>query len=179
MHVLDPYHGPQRGRVDDAETGARATSRRRSSSRGPRTIAAFILETVTGTNGILIPPDGYLQGVRELCDKYGILMVADEIMCGFGRTGEWFAVDHWGVVPDIITMRQGPDVLVRAARRGRHAAARSPTTSTTTCSAAASRTTRTRVGWRRRSRTIGVYEEDELIEQREDGRGACARPPPS
>ena len=74
---------------------------------GPDTIAAFILEPVTGTNGILIPPDGYLQGVRELCDRYGIVMIADEIMCGFGRTGEWFAVNHWDVVPDIITMAKG------------------------------------------------------------------------
>src|ERR671931_268968 len=60
-----------------------------------------------GTNGVLIPPDGYLQGVRELCDRYGILMVCDEVMCGFGRTGEWFAVDHWGVVPDLLTMAKG------------------------------------------------------------------------
>jgi taurine--2-oxoglutarate transaminase len=74
---------------------------------GPQTIAAFILETVTGTNGILIPPDGYLQGVRELCTKYGIVMIADEVMAGFGRTGRWFAVDHWNVVPDLITMAKG------------------------------------------------------------------------
>ncbi|MBI3744985.1 MAG: aminotransferase class III-fold pyridoxal phosphate-dependent enzyme [Chloroflexi bacterium] len=74
---------------------------------GPQTIAAFILETVTGTNGILIPPDGYLAGVRELCSKYGILMIADEVMAGFGRTGRWFAVDHWDVVPDMITMAKG------------------------------------------------------------------------
>ena len=58
---------------------------------GPQTIAAFILETVTGTNGILVPPDGYMQGVRELCTKHGILMICDEVMAGFGRTGEWFA----------------------------------------------------------------------------------------
>ena len=74
---------------------------------GPQTIAAFILETVTGTNGILIPPDGYLQGVRELCTKYGILMIADEVMAGFGRTGRWFAVYHWDVVPDLLTMAKG------------------------------------------------------------------------
>jgi taurine--2-oxoglutarate transaminase len=74
---------------------------------GPQTIAAFILETVTGTNGILIPPDGYLQGVRELCTKYGIVMIADEVMAGFGRTGRWFAVDHWDVVPDLMTMAKG------------------------------------------------------------------------
>ncbi len=74
---------------------------------GPHTIAAVFLETIVGTNGILIPPDGYLQGVRELCDRYGILMVADEVMAGFGRTGRWFAVDHWNVVPDLMTMAKG------------------------------------------------------------------------
>ncbi len=74
---------------------------------GPQTIAAILLETVTGTNGIIIPPEGYLQGVRHLCDKYGILLIADEVMSGFGRTGKWFAVDHWNVVPDLITMAKG------------------------------------------------------------------------
>jgi taurine--2-oxoglutarate transaminase len=74
---------------------------------GPHTIAAIFLETVVGTNGILIPPDGYLQGVREICDRHGILMVADEVMAGFGRTGRWFAVDHWDVVPDLLTMAKG------------------------------------------------------------------------
>jgi taurine--2-oxoglutarate transaminase len=74
---------------------------------GPDTIAAILVESVTGTNGILIPPDGYLQGVRALCDKYGIVMIADEVMAGFGRTGKWFAVDHWNVVPDIISMAKG------------------------------------------------------------------------
>jgi taurine--2-oxoglutarate transaminase len=74
---------------------------------GPQTIAAILIETVTGTNGVIIPPEGYLQGVRKLCDRYGILMIADEVMSGFGRTGRWFAIDHWGVVPDIITMAKG------------------------------------------------------------------------
>jgi taurine---2-oxoglutarate transaminase len=74
---------------------------------GPHTIAAVFLETIVGTNGILIPPDGYLRGVREICDRYGILMVADEVMAGFGRTGRWFAVDHWDVVPDLMTMAKG------------------------------------------------------------------------
>ncbi|HEV8516477.1 MAG TPA: aminotransferase class III-fold pyridoxal phosphate-dependent enzyme [Candidatus Limnocylindrales bacterium] len=74
---------------------------------GGQTIAAFILETVVGTNGILIPPDGYLQGIREICDDHGILLIADEVMSGFGRTGAWFAVDHWGVVPDLITLAKG------------------------------------------------------------------------
>ncbi len=74
---------------------------------GAHTIAAFFLETVTGTNGIIIPPDGYLQGLREICTKHGILLVCDEVMAGLGRTGEWFAVDHWKVVPDLMTMAKG------------------------------------------------------------------------
>ena len=106
VHVLDPYHGVARG-WDDAAATSLAYLEEVIQLEGPHTIAAFILETVTGTNGILVPPDGYLQGVRALCDKYGILMIADEIMTGFGRTGRWFAVEHWGVVPDMITMAKG------------------------------------------------------------------------
>ena len=74
---------------------------------GPTTIAAIILETVVGTNGILVPPPGYLEGVRAICDEFGILMIADEVMAGFGRCGEWFAVDRWGVSPDLITFAKG------------------------------------------------------------------------
>ncbi len=73
----------------------------------PGTIAAILMETVTGTNGVIIPPKGYMQGVRSLCDKYGLLLIADEVMSGFGRTGKWFAVDHWQVVPDLMTMAKG------------------------------------------------------------------------
>jgi taurine--2-oxoglutarate transaminase len=74
---------------------------------GGSTIAAILLETVVGTNGILVPPPGYLQGVRDLCDQHGIVMVCDEVMAGFGRCGEWFAVDHWDVVPDLICFAKG------------------------------------------------------------------------
>jgi taurine--2-oxoglutarate transaminase len=74
---------------------------------GPHTVAAVILETVTGTNGIIVPPDGYLQSIREVCDKYGILLIADEVMAGFGRTGKWFGVDNWDVVPDILSVAKG------------------------------------------------------------------------
>jgi len=74
---------------------------------GPETIAAILVESVTGTNGVIIPPDGYLAGLRALCDRYGILMIADEVMSGFGRTGKWFAVDHWHVIPDLMTMAKG------------------------------------------------------------------------
>ena len=73
----------------------------------PETIATIIMESITGTNGILVPPEGYMQGVRALCDKYNIMMIADEVMSGFGRTGKWFAVDHWNVRPDLMTMAKG------------------------------------------------------------------------
>ena len=105
VHVLDPYHGVQRG-WDTTEESLRHVEEVMQ-LEGPQTIAAFILESVTGTNGILVPPDGYMQGIRALCDKYGILMIADEVMSGFGRTGKWFAIEHWGVVPDLITMAKG------------------------------------------------------------------------
>jgi taurine--2-oxoglutarate transaminase len=74
---------------------------------GPQTVAAVFIEPVTGTNGLIVPPDGYMQGLRALCDKHGILLICDEVMAGLGRTGAWFAVDHWKVVPDIITMAKG------------------------------------------------------------------------
>lgn len=74
---------------------------------GPGSIAAILIEPVTGTNGIIVPPEGYLEGVRSLCDQYDILLIADEVMSGFGRTGEWFAVNHWNVVPDLMTMAKG------------------------------------------------------------------------
>ncbi len=105
VHVLDPYHGIERGWSSAEESLAMIEEI--IQLEGPHTIAGFILEPVTGTNGILVPPDGYLQGVRELCTKHGILLIADEVMSGFGRTGEWFAVDHWKVVPDLLCMAKG------------------------------------------------------------------------
>ncbi len=74
---------------------------------GPNTIAAMFLETVTGTNGILIPPRGYLKGLRQLLDKYGILMVCDEVMAGMGRTGKLYAFEHGDIVPDMVTLAKG------------------------------------------------------------------------
>src|SRR6187402_1310623 len=74
---------------------------------GAHTVAAVILETVVGTNGIIVPPDGYLQSIRETCDRHGILLILDEVMAGFGRTGKWFACDNWDVVPDILTVAKG------------------------------------------------------------------------
>src|ERR1700689_2101524 len=105
IHVLDPYHGIERG-WESAESSL-AMIEETIQLEGPQTIAAFILEPVTGTNGVLVPPDGYLQGGREICSKHGILMIADEVMAGFGRTGKWFAVEHWNVVPDLLTMAKG------------------------------------------------------------------------
>ncbi len=105
VHVLDPYHGIERGW--DSTEQALARLEETIQLEGPRTIAAFILETVPGTNGVLVPPDGYLQGVRDVCTRHGILMICDEVMSGFGRTGEWFAVNHWNVVPDMMTMAKG------------------------------------------------------------------------
>jgi taurine--2-oxoglutarate transaminase len=74
---------------------------------GPQNIAAVILETVTGTNGVIPPPPGYLESVREVCNRHGILLILDEVMAGFGRTGKWFACENWDVVPDIITLAKG------------------------------------------------------------------------
>ena len=105
IRVFDPYHGIERGW--DSVERALANIEEVIQLEGPQNIGAFILEPVTGTNGVLVPPDGYLQGVRDTCTKHGILMIADEVMSGFGRTGEWFAVDHWKVVPDLMTMAKG------------------------------------------------------------------------
>src|ERR671932_277798 len=74
---------------------------------GPDTVAAVILETIVGANGIIVPPDGYLQSIREVCDRHGILLICDEVMAGFGRSGKWFACEHWDVVPDILTTAKG------------------------------------------------------------------------
>jgi taurine--2-oxoglutarate transaminase len=108
------YWGPYAYRsafhaADEEEEGERALAHLRDTLmvEGPHTVAAILLETVVGTNGVLVPPPGYLAGVRALCDEFGIVMIADEVMSGFGRCGEWFAVDRWGVVPDLITFAKG------------------------------------------------------------------------
>jgi taurine--2-oxoglutarate transaminase len=105
FRIPDFYHGVQH----PPDTAEEVLSRTEEiiQLEGPNTIAAIIVEPVTGTNGVLVPPDGYLQGLRALCDKYAILLIADEVMSGFGRTGEWFAVDHWKVAPDLISMAKG------------------------------------------------------------------------
>jgi taurine---2-oxoglutarate transaminase len=162
VHVLDPYHGIRHGW--DTADEALARLEEVVELEGAQTIAGFILEPVTGTNGILVPPPGYIEGVRALCDKHGIVMIADEIMSGFGRTGEWFAIDHWRVVPDLITMAKGltsatvPLGAVGMRQKiARHFADRvfagglTYNSHTLACAAAVA--------------TIGVYESDGLIER--------------
>jgi taurine---2-oxoglutarate transaminase len=105
VHLLNPYHGIQRG-WDSAEDALKYLEEM-IQLEGAATVAGIILEPVVGTNGVLVPPEGYIQGVRRLCDQYGIVMIADEVMAGFGRTGQWFSIDHWNVVPDLITMAKG------------------------------------------------------------------------
>ena len=105
VHLLNPYHGITRGW--DSSDVVLANVEETIQLEGANTIAALILEPVVGTNGVLVPPDGFIQGLRELCDRHGILMIADEVMAGFGRTGRWFSIDHWDVVPDLITMAKG------------------------------------------------------------------------
>src|SRR5215210_1783048 len=105
FRIPDFYHGIQRG--SDTTEQVLARTEEVLELEGAKTVAAIIVEPVVGTNGVLIPPDGYMQGLRSLCDKYGILLIADEVMAGFGRTGEWFSVDHWKVEPDLISMAKG------------------------------------------------------------------------
>jgi taurine--2-oxoglutarate transaminase len=105
FRIPDFYHGIQKGSNTTEEV--LGLTEEVLELEGPRTIAAIIVEPVVGTNGVLIPPDGYMQGLRALCDKHGILLIADEVMAGFGRTGEWFSVGHWQVVPDLISMAKG------------------------------------------------------------------------
>jgi taurine---2-oxoglutarate transaminase len=103
-----PYRSPFHA-TSEAEEGERALQHLEEVIvlEGPGTVAAVMLETVVGTNGILVPPDGYLAGVRELCDRHGIMLICDEVMAAFGRCGEWFAVDRWGVTPDLICFAKG------------------------------------------------------------------------
>ena len=110
VHFLDPYCYRCPFGWSDAKACARQCIKHVEEIieyEGPDQIAAIFMEGVTGTNGLIIPPDDYWPRVREICDKYGILLVSDEVMSGWGRTGEWFAVNHWNVVPDIITTAKG------------------------------------------------------------------------
>ncbi len=110
VHFFGPYlYRSAFHATTEAEECERALEHLESvvAMEGPGTIAAIALESVVGTNGVLVPPDGYLAGVRALCDRHGIMMISDEVMVGFGRTGRWFAIDHWDVVPDLVTFAKG------------------------------------------------------------------------
>lgn len=109
IHVMDPYRYRCRWCMREERCTLDCLNHVEDviQFEGPHTIAAVFIDTVTGTNGIIIPPDGYLEGLRMLCDRYGILLICDEVMSGFGRTGEWFAVNHWKVVPDLMTVAKG------------------------------------------------------------------------
>jgi taurine--2-oxoglutarate transaminase len=110
VHFFGPflYRSPFHS-TSEAQESERALEHLRQviEFEGPQTIAAIMLETIPGTAGIMPPPPGYLAGVRQLCDEYGIIYIADEVMCGFGRTGKWFAFEHYQVQPDLITFAKG------------------------------------------------------------------------
>ena len=110
VHFFGPYlYRSEFYAATEAEECERALDHLRSTIEfeGPSTIAAIILETVPGTAGIMVPPPGYLRGVRDLCDHYGIVYIADEVMAGFGRTGAWFAYQQHDVRPDLVTFAKG------------------------------------------------------------------------
>ena len=110
VHFFNPYLYRSEFHADnEAEECARALQhlRRVIECEGPAAIAAILLETIPGTAGVLVPPEGYLQGVRALCDQYGIVLIFDEVMAGFGRTGQWLALDNFGVAPDLIAFAKG------------------------------------------------------------------------
>ncbi|RMI30415.1 aminotransferase class III-fold pyridoxal phosphate-dependent enzyme [Nocardia stercoris] len=110
VHFSGPYtYRSDFDATDDATECERALRHleRTIEFEGPHTVAAVILESVVGTNGILVPPDGYLAGVRRLCDRHGIVLICDEVMSGFGRVGEWFAYQRWNVRPDLVTFAKG------------------------------------------------------------------------
>jgi taurine--2-oxoglutarate transaminase len=109
VHFLDPYcyRCPFGWTKDSCKRQCISHVEEVIQHEGPDQIAAIFLEGVTGTNGLIIPPDDYWPRMREICDKYGILLISDEVMSGWGRTGKWFAVDNWNVTPDIITTAKG------------------------------------------------------------------------
>jgi len=109
VHILDPYcyRCPFGWTLETCHRECISHVEQIVQFEGPDKVAAIVLEGVMGSNGLIIPPDDYWPRIREICDRYGILLVADEVMSGFGRTGEWFGVNHWGIEPDIITMGKG------------------------------------------------------------------------
>ena len=109
VHFLDPYcyRCPFGWTIETCHRECISHVEEIINYEGPDRVAAIIMEGVTGSNGLIVPPDDYWPRIREICDKYGILLISDEVMSGWGRTGQWFAVDNWGVVPDIITTAKG------------------------------------------------------------------------
>ena len=109
VHFLDPfcYRCPFGWTIETCDRECISHVEEVISYEGPDKIAAIIMEGVTGSNGLIVPPDDYWPRVRDICNKYGILLISDEVMSGWGRTGKWFAVDNWNVVPDIITTAKG------------------------------------------------------------------------
>ncbi len=105
VHFLNP--DPYRSMFGDDPGAALAHVEEIVWYEGPEEIAAIMVEPIVGTSGLLVPPDGYLEGLRAICDRYGFVLILDEVMTGFGRTGAWFAADHWGVTPDILTFAKG------------------------------------------------------------------------
>jgi adenosylmethionine-8-amino-7-oxononanoate aminotransferase len=109
VHVQDPfcYRCPFKLQYPSCETWCADHVRQVVELEGPNTIAAILMEPITGTNGIIIPPGDYWPKIRKLCDDYGIVLIADEVMTGFGRTGRWFGIENFGVAPDMITCAKG------------------------------------------------------------------------
>jgi putrescine aminotransferase len=109
VHVAQPYWDAEGGDLSPAEFGVKAahTLEQKILELGPHRIAAFIGEPIQGAGGVIIPPDSYWPEIQKICDRYGILLVADEVICGFGRTGYWFGSDRYGIRPDLMTIAQG------------------------------------------------------------------------
>src|SRR6478736_4630776 len=110
VHFFGPFlYRSQFHATTEAEETERALAHLHDTIRmeGPSTIAAIILESIPGTAGIMVPPPDYMKGVREICDRYGIVFIADEVMAGFGRSGKWFSIDHFDVAPDLLAFAKG------------------------------------------------------------------------
>ncbi len=110
VHIPAPNPYRYEGEIQPGETVGQAAARALETAiqaEGPDTVAAFIAEPVMGVGGVIVPPDDYFPLIRQICDKYDVLFIADEVITGFGRTGEWFALRHWGVKPDILSFAKG------------------------------------------------------------------------
>ncbi len=109
IHVWDPYCYRCFFKMQYPQCGLYCAEaiRQLIEVEGPETVAAMIVEPITGSNCRIVPPDGYMQALRRICDDYGMLLIFDEVMTGFGRTGTWFAANHWGVTPDLMTLSKG------------------------------------------------------------------------